>query len=131
MPIWRLIAAKPQALLRLNELPWLVEACEGVQLTPVERYLVEEDIWASLRLDTDYVSIGSSEQTVLLRLIGVDVCPLFGLELEGIHRELGLAPAPADIVECDNRTNLAVRHIRVVLWNVVSGYLPSMPHITD
>ena len=127
LPIWRVIEAKAQAPMRLNELPWLVQACEGVQLTPVERYLVDEDIWASLRLDTDYVSVGTSEHTVLLRLLGVDVCPLFGLELESIHRDLGLPPPPAAIVETDNRTNLAVRHIRVAVWQAVSISPLSIP----
>ena len=123
LPIWRFIGAKPQGPVRLNELPWLVQACEGVQLTPVERYLVGEDLWASLHLDRDYLSVETSEDTVLLRLVGVDVCPLFGLELERIHREIGLTPLPTDLVESDNRSNLDVRHIRVVLWNAVCNLL--------
>ncbi len=120
MPLWRILRCTPHEPIRLNALPWLGHACEGWDFAAVEQYLVTPDMWSFRRVASDSIWPNPLEPTILLRVVGVEHCPLFGLELEVIHRQLGLAEPPMDIPVIDNRVDLALRHVRVLVWTQVS-----------
>ncbi len=116
---------KPHERIALKTLQWLADACGGLKFSAVEQYLVGPDIWSFRALVNDAIRAHSSERTILLRVVGVEHCALFGLELEVIHRELGFPPAPMNIPVIDNRFDLALRHVKVLIWTTVSAALSS------
>ena len=103
--------------LQLSNMPWLVAACDGVLLTPLEH--LENGMWRAMRLDTAKLTLYDYAGSQLIRILGVEHCPLLGLELEDIDRHLGIPRPPSTTMERDNREVLAFRHIRVVVWTRV------------
>ncbi|TFK85200.1 hypothetical protein K466DRAFT_601377 [Polyporus arcularius HHB13444] len=131
LPIWRVIDCKPDAPIRLDKLEWLVDACDSSQLRPVEMYLVTDDMWSYRELETDTVTPNARERTLLFRVLGVEHCPLFGLELELVHRQVGFPPAPLNVPVLDNRTDLALRHVKILIWTRSQNEAPPRAHLVS
>ena len=123
MPIWRMVPFTVGHTLQLSSMAWLVSACDGVLLTPLEH--LDHGMWRTIRLDKAQLTLYDYAGTQLIRIVGVEQCPLLGLELEDIDRHLGIPRPPSSTVERDNRQILALRHIRVVVWKKVCGRHPS------
>lgn len=104
----------------LRSLPWVVAACEHVLLTPLEH--LQNGLWRALRLDTAEFVLYDYSNTQLVRLLGVEHCPLLGLELEDIDRHLGIPRPPTVPFVYDDRIDLSLRHVRLVLWTQVRDH---------
>ncbi|KAI0705768.1 hypothetical protein C8T65DRAFT_696370 [Cerioporus squamosus] len=121
LPFWRMVPFEIGRTLALRDLDWLVAACEHFLLTPLE--ILEHGIWRAHRLDTAELELYDYSPTHLVRLLGVEHCPLLGYELEDIDRYLGIPrPCPNPEVR-DNREWFQLRHVQVVLWKE-DGHLP-------
>lgn len=107
--------------IQLRSLPWVVAACENIVLTPLEH--LQNGLWRVIRLDTAEFELYDYSGTQLVRVVGVEHCPLLGLELEDIDRHLGIPRPPKSAFVHDNRVDLSLRHVRVVLWTQVRGDL--------
>ena len=88
----------------------------GVEFDTPQRYAAEPPSPPEAEFEL-YASSG----TQLVRVVGVEHCPLLGLELEDIDRQLGIPRPPKIPFVHDNRVDLSVRHVRVVLWTQVRG----------
>ncbi|KAI0710285.1 hypothetical protein C8T65DRAFT_739737 [Cerioporus squamosus] len=114
LPVWRMVPFDNGHTVALRELHWLVAACDHFLLTPLE--ILENGMWRAHRLDIAELDLYDSSPTHLVRLVGVEDCPLLGFELEDIDRYLGIPPPPRETEVRDNREVFSLRHVRVSLW---------------
>ena len=121
----------PGVAIQLRDLPWIAATCgDPLGLTVFEQFHYELGEWTIERMHDGEATIIPGSPIVLLRMLGVGLCPLFGHELAGFDRNLGHYYDPALLKEVDNRIDddNAIRHMRVVAWTEVRDPFPS-PHI--
>ncbi|KAI0349252.1 hypothetical protein OH77DRAFT_1594341 [Trametes cingulata] len=103
---------------RLAEVLSLVaDAVDGLD-TDVEVWRMEIAGWRILPLKTGELCLGKGEEVVLVRLLGVEHCSNFSVELEMLYQCMHL-PGPLNIPEVDLR--LPAVHgpfARVLLWQL-------------
>ncbi|KAI1788105.1 hypothetical protein LXA43DRAFT_1063881 [Ganoderma leucocontextum] len=122
LPIWRVVPFTPGCPIRLCDLPWLAATCNDILgLTVFEHFAYEFGEWTVEPIHNGEVAILADSPIVLLRVQGVELCPLLGYELASFDRNLGHRYEPTSLSEIDNRfdDSDALRHLRVVAWTAV------------
>ncbi|RPD52011.1 hypothetical protein L227DRAFT_618190 [Lentinus tigrinus ALCF2SS1-6] len=114
MPLWRMVRLAVGERIQLRDLAWLVAACDNVLFTPIE--ILRDGLWRALQLGDAELELDELSGTQLLRLAGIDRCPLLGFELEDIDRQLGIPRPATDAAVRENRDVFTLRSIRIVLW---------------
>lgn len=116
------------AKVALGKVKWLVEAC-GRQNMDTDIEILKNGHWGVDKLSATELELCDYTPTHLVRVQGVQDCPLLGYELEDIDRYLGIPRPCADPEVRDNRNNFSLRHIRVMLWKRVSNSCPEIPPV--
>ncbi|KAI1786181.1 hypothetical protein LXA43DRAFT_1099473 [Ganoderma leucocontextum] len=132
LPIWRVVPFTPGRPVRLCDLSWLAATCNDILgLTVFEHFVYDLGEWTVELIQDGEVAILADSPIVLLRVQGVELCPLLGYELAAFDRNLGHRYEPASLGEVDNRfeDSDALRHIRVVAWTS-SGEAPKIHRIS-
>lgn len=122
LPIWRVVPYTPGVPIQLRDLPWLTGTFhDPLKLTTFEQFHYDLGEWTVEMLHDGEATILPASPIVLLRVLGVELCPLFGHELASFDRHLGYYYDPNLLTEVDNRIedSDAIRHIRVVAWTAV------------
>ena len=122
LPVWRVVPYTVGHPILLRDVSWLAATC-AEELEPIifEHFLYEDGEWTTATLQDGEVSVVAGSPIVLLRVHGVELCPLFGHELAAFDRNLGYYYDPAILLEINHRIGEpgAGRDIRVVAWTTV------------
>lgn len=86
----------------------------------IEVFCVDDGIWHVQELANWEVSPNGEDPRLPLRSLGVEHCPLFGFEIDAIHRTKGIEVDWLSIEEHNERDPTTAAHeLRVVLWTEV------------
>lgn len=102
LPLWRIEALPSRRTLTLSNITWLVKACQADKFTIFEWYDPLSGMWTIRPYTSSEICIRAPFSVVLVRVMGVDDCPLFGQELNQLYGQGTSERVPKPVATHDN-----------------------------